>query len=122
MIYALFFLLGVFVNRLGHIILQIKPMQQYWKSAEYGALKVLAEAEVLRYQALAILEISYNDVNKQEEFKLVKEVINKMHNEQQTLLINRMRDLLPYQTSYNTPQEAYKVIEQIAKNGEQADE
>ena len=122
MIYGLFFLLGVFVNRLGHILLQIKPMQQYWKHAEYGALKVLAEAEVLRHQALAILEISYNDVDKQEEFKNVKEVINKMHNEQQTRLINRMRELLPYQTSYNTPQEAYKAIEQIAKNGEQADE
>ena len=122
MLYALFFLLGVFVNRFGEILLQLNPMYKFWKLAEYGCLKILAESEVLRNQSLTILEICYTDVDKAEDFIKIKETINKKHEEQQTILINLVRKLLPYETNYKTPQEAFKFIEAISKKGELADE
>jgi hypothetical protein len=122
MLYALFFLLGVFATRFAEIVLQVNPLYKVWKIAEWGSLKILSEAEVLRRQALAILEICYADVDKAEEFTKIKKTINKKHEQQQEALINLIRKLLPYETNYKTPQEAYKFIEAIAKKGEWADE
>jgi len=120
MLYGLFFLLGVLTDKLLTLLLQAQPLQKVWRFAEYAALRILSEAEVLKRQAITILEISYNDVGKQEELFLIKETINKKHEERQIILINVMRKLLPYETSYKTPQEAFKYLEQIVKQGELA--
>jgi hypothetical protein len=115
MLYGLFFLLGVLVQKLGSILLDIEPMFKYWKLAEFNSLKVLAESELLYRQSITILEISYNDAGKTEEFPKIKDAINKKHREIQMSLLNQMRLILPYETNYKTPEEAFKIIEKIAK-------
>ena len=122
MVYFLFFILGVLTNKLGYLLLQINPLQKFWKLAEINCLKILADSETLHAHSLAVLELAYIDTDKEEQFATIKEKIISKHKEQQMRLITLMCKLLPYETNYKTPEEAFVAITELIKREELSDE
>lgn len=121
MLYAMFFLLGVFTVKFLQILFNIKPLYNLWKVGELGFLKSLLQSEMLRHQSLAILKVCYFDVDKEEEYKTIEQAVNKKFSDYQEFSLQIIKHMLPYETKYNNTEEAMKWLTEKFKNGELTD-
>lgn len=117
--YFLFFLLGALSTKILQGLLNIVTAYSVLKKVEIVAMAIMLESEAWRIQALAILELAYKDVEKQEEFEKIKESINKRYKEVQDNVLAIMKEKLPYQIPYTNLTEAaehFKITTKGAKH------
>lgn len=116
MLYFLFFLLGALVHKLLSILLAANEAYRIYKLAEAYSMLLVLETEVWRKQALAILEITYNDIDQPDAYNNIQIAVNKKFSDTQQSIIALIRNIVPYDIGYNNLQEAEKIIkEQLLK-------
>jgi hypothetical protein len=115
MIMFIFFIAGVLVSIIGHGLFNIVQLYKFWKSAEIGSFKVLAQANVLYYQSLTVLKLCYEESNKIEDYKVIEKVLTEKHEEAQKQLVSVMKNIIPYEVRYNTPKEALEELNDYLK-------
>lgn len=111
----LFFIAGVFASIVGHGLFNIVRLYKFWKAAEIGSFKVLAQSNVLYYQSLTVLKLCYEEANKIEDYKVIERVLTEKHEEAQKQLVSSMKQLIPYEVRYNTPKEALEELSDYLK-------
>lgn len=106
MLYLLFFLLGVFTLKLAQNALATYESYKVFKYTEMYAMSLVLDVEVWRHQALKILEIAYDNADKQDEYRAAVEIINKRYDEAQQNIIKLIKSKVPYEIKYNSLREA----------------
>ena len=102
----LMFVTGAAAMRSLQILLAINPNYYIFKEAETVSLYILMELHVQRLTALKILELTYEECGKLEEYANVKRAIDEKYNILITKSISNLKSRLPYRVEYTTLQEA----------------
>lgn len=116
----LVFVAGAAAMRLLQMILTINPNYYIFKEAETVSLYILMDLHIQRLTALKILELTYEECGKSEEFYKVKTAIDEKYNILITRTLSNLKSRLPYRVKYNTLQEAaeyYRTKNEEKRNG-----
>jgi len=92
------------------IIYNTDNTYRIFKYSEIYSMLLVLETEVWRKQCLKIIEVVYNDVDKQEECEKIIKLINKRFEEVQQSVIKLIKERLPYEIKYSTLQESEPYI------------
>jgi len=111
----LMFVAGAAAMRLLQILLAINPNYYIFKEAETVSLYILMELHIQRLTALKILELTYEECGRFEEYANVKRAIDEKYNILITKSISNLKNRLPYKVEYTTLQEAAEYYRTNAK-------
>lgn len=75
---------------------------------EVYCMNLVMDTEVWRHQSLQILEVIYENADKQEEYKKTVEVVNSKYDAVQQYLIRLISERVPYEIPYKTLKESEK--------------
>lgn len=113
----LMFVAGAAAMRLLQMLLAINPNYYIFKEAETVSLYILMDLHIQRLTAIKILELTYAECGKTEEFDKVKTAIDEKYNILITRTLSNLKNRLPYKVDYNTLQEAAEYYR--SKRGEE---
>lgn len=102
----LFFIAGAAAMRFLQFILGVTPNYYIFKEAEYISLSILMDLHIRRLTALKILELTYEESQKLEDFEKVKYAINQKYDALITKCIQNLKSKLPYKVQYTSLNEA----------------
>jgi len=104
--FFLYFIVGAVSMRILQIFLALTPNYNIFKEAEYVSLYILGELHVHRLTAIKILELSYEEAGRSEEFERSKDAINQRYDALINKCIENLKLRLPYKVEYNSLNEA----------------
>ena len=110
MMYVVCFILGMATLKTFQIIYNTDNTYRIFKYSEIYSMLLVLETEVWRKQCLKIIEVVYNDVDKQEDYEKITKLINKRFEEVQQSVIKLIKERLPYEIKYSTLQESEPYI------------
>ena len=116
MLYFLFFMLGAFTFKLFGELLSVITGYQVFKFVERYAITLMAELEVYRFQSIQILELCYDEADKDEEFQNLKGKINERFDLLHEGMIAAIKNRLPYKVDYKHLKDAIKIVVEEKKD------
>jgi len=100
--------IGIFLGRLAQFIITAHKSYKMFKMTEVYCMNLVMDTEVWRHQSLQILEVIYENADKQEEYKKTVEVVNSKYDAVQQYLIRLISERVPYEIPYKTLKESEK--------------